>query len=489
MIKNNFWASTYLECVCEESRNDIVENQCASLLEFREKIKTLDYDELMELFCQITESKMIIMFQCGSGKKIDKSIKYNEIVVLAESTKRSDKRVIPILRSELLDYYRNNNYSGQPSSKLLLNVNSSIKIVSVDKEQEDLIVKNYHRQPCTITYIRLEYFKDLNSEKKQYLYLAMFYEESKKTDLSFVLDSLKKLLSFRYDLMNKIKDDFHGNLYGEKKKQEWRNKWLSIEKAGAHADSALINQIIDNSNFNSKKTFDAFFSENFQNNNENKNETNECYQIVQLISNIMIARYFRAILCPDDTEFFCKDNIINSGFSKYCSLEDVFWLKDDNTETLRIHTTEVCFENYERERRLYGKLGQNTQNKVVKGMPGEKYTTYRKRYLIAFIVDILNNLSKYGKKAKISIEETPFDLPNYLVFQNDFSSKNGKSCGELNYELKQSSEFDNAFEPIKIKGISIGCLTHFMQYYSHINVYYEENNGKIIYSVKLPILS
>lgn len=489
MIKNDFWASAYLECVCEETRNDIVENQGASLLEFRKKIKTLDYDELMEIFCQITKSKMIIMFQCGSGKKIDESIKYNEIVVLAESTKRSDERVIPILRSELLDYYRNNNSSGKPSSKLLLNVNSSIKIVSVGKEQEDLIVKNYHRQPCTITYIRLEYFKDLNSEKKQYLYLALFYEESKKNDLPFMLSSLKNLLSFRYDLMSKIKEDFHGNLYGEKKKQEWRNKWLSIEKAGAHADSALINQIIDNSTFNSKKIYDAFFLENTQDNNESQKEVNECYQIVQLIANIMIARYFRAILCTDDTDFFCKDNIINSGNSKYCSLEDVFWLNDDNIETIRINNTEISFENYERERRLYGRPAQNAQDKAVGGMLCEKHTTYRKRYLIAFIVDILNNLSKYGKKAKISIEETSDGLPNYLVFQNDFVSKNGKRCGELNYELKQSTEFDNAFEPIKIKGISIGCLTHFMHYYSNIKVFYEENKGQIIYSVKLPILA
>lgn len=494
-------SSIYLECVCDQTRKHFLQKELGSnfacLEQFRTDIQNKPYAELLDIFKKLMHSKMAIMFQERDRQTLTRSVEKRDIILLDRSTESTNDR-IGILRSELLEFYRDcYSVSNQPkdspfASTLLFKIDDEIKIVKVNQEQSDPMVCNYTREPCIICYVRLHYCDRLASADK-YIYFAFFYSERATNELPQIIQSLRSLLAFRYDLMERITKDFSGNLYGKQKETAWSNGWLSIEKAGAHTDSSEISRLIKSAKFDNTNILYTLLEED--NTKENANSKGEAKKLLDLIYNIEISMYYRAVISEGEYLFRSTDNILcchENEKEPYCKIEDVLRFSPITTNKIKVEFSPEHINNA----LLYGKYSECRTKDGTKtnGMPVVKEITCRRRYLRAFIVDILNNIVKYAKKGSTSRIYLEFsgDNPGYLVFANEVEhepyTEVTKWCAVQNYQLKQSAEFDHALNPDAPKGISLGCISHCMnQYGNFIACYAPEENNAWFY-IKLPII-
>lgn len=476
-----FLAATYLECVSDELReeisNDILNR---SYDDFQRDIEELTYEKLLHSFKTITNSDMVLMFQAAKGTTISSDTNYNQIVILAES---DTERHIPILRSELLEFYR--------SKTTVLLLKESIKIVNVPSSNIDPTVVSYSRPPCTIVFIEFGYGAESQYNRNR-IYFALFFKKENNSpyiSISDVLPSVRNFLLYRFNLVDRINRDFKNNIYGIQKEELWKNQWLSIEKAGAHADSKLIDDIIDDSAFNHECINTLFFDDKISSHEkDNKN-------VLQLIANILIARYFRLIFSADPNLWRCYDHIDDSN----SALNNILGLKYNDSIHFKSSEIPITFSKDLSYNWLMYYIKSNRNHS---GLPYEIKTTYSKKYLVAFLVDIFNNVLKMGQSVNISIEQTLGNEPAFLVIKNSVlydtvdeakwsilsEKEKVEYCYMLNYKLKQSIEFENAYDQSIKKGISLGCLNHFMSYFGRMKVYYEYCKETVWYCIKLPII-
>lgn len=492
--KEKFLYSLYLECICDNTRNKIIVDSNRkgyitenSLEEFVKIFEANTYDTVLYKLSIVSKSKMIIMFQVRKGAKITGETKWSQINVLSSP----EERKYPILNSELLNFYINSSNQEKFNGKLLFDIKDSVRLVSVNSVQSDKVVGTYKREDCKIAYVQLEYKDEVNNKNTNYIYFALFFDNDAKTNE--IMKSLQNFLSFKHYLLDRIKHDFRANLFGRNKEEEWKNEWLAMEKAGAHADNSTINSIIKDIGFSGETIQKALMTDKCSN-----AEEIEPKNMVLLTSNILIAKYFRAIFGIENESFYSLDNVVKSGNNKYCNLDDIIRISDSlkNGEQNELNNPKgfklVFKNNGFNEYSLYGKYGKKIgSSESIGGMPlsCNHKTTYRKRYLQAFIVDIINNALKYGNELEISIEKTKDDEPNYLVFKNNIKDNTtNKNYLERNYKLKASIEFDNPNGKLLTEGISLGCINHFMSYYTNMETYYEPNNINLFYCIKLPII-
>lgn len=280
------------------------------------------------------------------------------------------------------------------------------------------------------------------------------------------------------------------NIYGIQKEEFWKNQWLSIEKAGAHADSKFIDDIIEDSKFKNLCINTLFFDDNcICSDKDNKN-------VLQLISNILIARYFRLIFSSDPHFWRCFDHIDED----YSWLNDVVTF-DSNLKYLQSGENKIPIQ-------YSGKILSKLPLYFIEseedygGVPCIMETTYSKKYLIAFLVDVFNNILNRGKSIVVSTENSKTDEPGFLVMKNTVeiddildldwdtldAAQKLQYCNILNYNLKQSIEFENATDQSMKKGLSLGCLNHFMSYFGKMKVYYEYLDDVVWFCYKLPII-
>lgn len=498
--KNNFYASMYLECVCDTEREEFFgTNTDSKLADFRKAIKDDSYDVLLNAFVEMMHAKMAILFQERKRRPLSQASNGRSITVLSRSTESYTER-IGILRSELLDFYRNYSPmdSSRPASTLLLDIKDSVRVVEVAEKQNDPMVCWYERTPCVISYIQLDYLDQLSSEKK-HIYFAFFYEESKKDNLLELLEFIRCFLAFRFDLKKRIEKDFNGNMFGKQMETAWSNSWLSIEKAGAHTDSSEISRLVQEVEFKNSNIMNILFASPEKKMDGNVAE--EKKRIFRFIYNINISMYYRAVISEGDSPFYSVDDIIKNPAddkTRYYRVEDAMHFSKSDDPKILYGTGEnsdqkelTAINNAV----LFGKKSNpvTTSKKYTGGIPRKKAITVRQRYLQAFLMDILHNIEKFGKKgspARIYLELGK-NAPGYLVFCNEVE-RNGEDlehwCARENYRLKQAAEFDHAVDPNAQKGMSLGCIAHCMSDYGNMIVYYKHNGGNVFFEIKLPII-
>lgn len=499
--KKDFYTSMYLECICDTNRKDFLEEKSDSALEsHRRMIRDKRYDVLLDRFVKIMNAKMAILFHEKNQQHLEKADGGRNIVVLSRSTESCTNR-IGILRSELLDYYRNYipEDDSRPSSILLLDIKDTARIVEVASLQRDPMVCEYERMPCVISYIHLDYYDQLSSQD-QHIYFAFFYEIAQKDNVPELLEYIRRFLAFRYDLKQRIQKDFNGNLYGKRVETAWSNAWLSIEKAGAHTDSSEISRLVKEVEFKNTNIMDTLFA--LPASTMNGNITEEKRRIFRFIYNINISMYYRAVISEGDSPFFAVDDIIKNPEkleNKYHKIEDVLRFSQIENPTLLYGTGEVSDDAMLKsinEAILFGRKSKpmTEKKKCTGGIPKTKIITVRRRYLQAFLVDILHNMKKYGKQgapARIFLEAESIS-PGYLVFCNEveWEGENGAKewCVHENYRLKQATEFDHAVDPNAPKGMSLACLAHCMKDYGKLLVRYKQEQDKVYFEIKLPII-
>lgn len=510
--KITFLASTYFECVSDELRKTVLQeslinncvlqdteeepnNEYKRMLDivFRE---SNSYEEILHYLQLITHSDMIIMFQVSGGTKILEKTEYDKLVILAETNNLERSRYFPIVRSELLKFFR--------LSNSVLAIEETVKIVNIESEQKDSIVEEYRRVPCTISYIVLNYGVDSESFEDKYIYFALFYKlkaDDTYIPLPEILPNVRNLLLFRPYLIKRIKKDFEKNVYGRDKETAWKNQWLSIEKAGAHADSDLIDGVINKSGYDNQCISKLFFGRT----SDGANVAHE-KNVIQLVSNVLIARYFRLLFSSVKSNHM----IIDAVDSNNTLLKDIIQFNKEQTIIELENGNQIHIE-YDENVFYDWMLCQTISNKKSKNRGLESITknTFRKKYLIAFLVDVFNNISKRSSKVKISIKENSGSICSYLIIQNSVVkdiAANSKLycsnwddldvtqriewCKDLNYRLKQSIEFENA-ESYDIKrGISLGCLNAFIKAFpfGNIKAMYTVQNDEIWYQLELPII-
>lgn len=490
-----FWAAMYLESVCDETRAEFLKKWRGAadgsddkIQQFKKKIELAPYSDLMEELRKLTAAEKVVMFQSkDQGSLADKKVEYRDIIVLARTNDLKNK--INILRSELLEFYRNQDHSqGRPASVMLLDITDTVRIVRVDEQQQDLSVQSYQRTPCTIAYVRLDYIDQLNEGKTGHIFFAFFYPIKQSKSLLSILKYLQGFLSFRHSLKLRIEKDFNGNLFGKRTEELWRIDWLSIEKAGAHTDSSNVNRLISG---RSEQTdiLDTLFS-------AGKGSDKDSGQLLKLTYNIMIAMYYRAVISDDRKQFIAADNIEKGDeSSSYFKVQDLIKFSEQKLSDITIGFGCGQSANDINNAYVYGAASVPTldDGRKTGGIPQVKEVTFRCKYLRAFLVDILCNIETHGKsntQASIYIEDLQAEGPKYLVFQNQVdapSSNPAAWCQEKNYMLKQSIEFDHVDTMIP-KGISLGCIAHCVQWAGRFVVSYTHDNGKTYYTIKLPII-
>ena len=168
--KIEFFASMYLEAVCDETRVAFLEHwreEQSGLADkvgtFRKRIETEDYSSLLNSFRELMGGKKAVMFQTKAQN--DLTGKPEQSITVLTSSQDEEQEQIDILRSELLEFYCNHDsHMDRPFSQMLLDVKDTARVVLVGREQKDLAVQNYVRQPCTIAYARLDYTDRLCSD-------------------------------------------------------------------------------------------------------------------------------------------------------------------------------------------------------------------------------------------------------------------------------------------------------------------------------------
>lgn len=491
--KLEFFAAMYLESVCDETRaaflKDWEGDQQSSLDKveaFRKWIEAKDYDSLIRSLRELMGAKKAVMFQTKTQDNLTTETEYGSITVLASS---QEKERIDVLRSELLEFYCNHDpHRGRPFSQILLDVKDTARVVLVGKEQKDLAVQHYLRQPCTIAYARLDYTDRLHKNEIGHIFFAFFYPNEKSNDLMGILKYLQGFLSFRHNLKQRIEKDFNGNLFGKRTEEAWRIDWLSIEKAGAHTDSSGVNRLINQHPLeNNADILDTLF-------NPKKSRPKDNSQLLKLTYNILIAMYFRAVISAGQEQFRSADNLDDGDGGTYCKVSDLICFSDGEFEKFKLRFGKGQRKEEINNATLYGARSEieSADSKSCSGIPAHKRIASRKKYLRAFLVDILCNIENHGVEgecAEIYIENRP-GLPGYLVFQNQVSNSSDAPetwCGEENYRLKQSIEFDHMESSIP-KGFSLGCTAHCLRWAGDLVVYYSCREGKTFFTIKLPMI-
>lgn len=488
-----------MESVCDETRVAFLRNwrkdsydEDDKVRAFRDQIETEDYSSLLESFRKIMGARKVVMFQTRTQDDLTAETEHRSITVLASSQEENDQ--MDILRSELLDFYcRHTPCECRPFSKLLLEVKDTVRIVSVGEKQVDYAVQEYIRQPCTIAYVRLDYTDRLRVDKPGRVFFAFFYAADQSKDLMEVLKHLQGFLSFRHNLKQRIEKDFSGNIFGKRAEETWRIDWLSIEKAGSHTDSSGVNRLIKHRPSNSNidiDIMDTLF-------NPSNSMPEDSGQLLKLTYNILIAMYFRAVISAGQDQFISADNLDDGDKDTYCKVGDLIPLSEKNYEKFKLRFAKGQNEEYINNAPLYGVPNKITtlDGRDCTGIPAYKGMATRRKYLQAFVVDILCNIENHGtagEYAEIYIEDCP-DPPGYLVFKNQVTKdpKDSKDpetwCRQKNYELKRSIEFDHmgASGP---KGFSLGCIAHCMRWIGNLVARYSCENGKIYFTIKLPII-
>lgn len=507
MEKLEFLASMYLEAVCDETRREFLKGWNVELGHEEDRIRSFEneigkapYSDLLDILRVLMDAKKVIMFHAKSQGDLVDSVEYRDIMVLARSKEESDR--IDILRSELLEFYRSHDsQAGRPASMILLDVKDTVRIVRVSAVQKDLVVQNYLRTPCTISYVRLDYTDYLNQKKTGNIFFAFFYPEMQRNQLLTILKHLQGFLSFRHNFKQRIERDFNGNLFGKRIEEAWRIDWLSIEKAGAHTDSSGVNKLISDRLKGEKlavlegKTdvLKSLFG-------EEASQASDSSKFLKLIYNIIIAMYFRAVISDENDQFKSADNIDeNDEGTSYYRVRDLIEFSKVDYQTIKLKFGKGQSAEDINEVYLYGAVSipKREDGKCTGGFPVPKKITFRRKYLRAFLVDILCNIQHYGVKnewAEIYIENRK-DAPGYLVFKNqvEIQEKQGeagkldKVCRTENYKLKQSVEFDHVETAIP-KGISLGCIAHCVQWAGGLVVSYVSEGNKSYFIIKLPII-
>lgn len=511
-----FFSSMFIEAVSDETRTQFVKNMPVGdaavsdtdkLRSFERKIQeSKQYENIMASLCDLTNAKYVVMFQLRNQEPISERTDHWDVIRLADSTIDYGES-FSLLRSEMIDFFRLDSDSGSLScGDVLLDIRDSIRIVNVKKTQNDRSVGEYTREPCTIAYTRIDYIDHSSGNDPKSLYLAFVYpptEENEKTgSLIKILGHLQGFLSFRDILVKKIEDDFNGNLYARQIDEAWRSYWLSIEKAGAHTDSTGISRILKNTAGNNYSIFQYLF-------NPADCEPIANRDYLRLIYNITIAMYYRAVISREDKEFKTADNIETrhkdmetlggaegeSGGMYYERIGDLVKFKE-------IDNPRITFGNGQNAEDinsayLYSKpCHPNDEKFVFSGMPARKEITFSKKYLKAFLVDILCNIEAYGMEKKAALIYTEFDGPGpgYLVFRNAVKRRScdipdSSSYLEKNYKLKQALEFDNTSRNTP-KGISLGCISHCVKWAGVLKVEYDWNAQEQCeyFTIKLPII-
>lgn len=493
--KLEFFASMYLESVCDETRvaflKDWERDQQGTedrVGAFRERIETEDYSSLIKSFRELMGAKKAVMFQTKTQEDLTIDTECRSITVLTSS--QEEEKRIDILRSELLEFYRSHRpHSGRPFSRMLLDVKDTVRVVLVGREQEDPVVQYYVRQPCTIAYVSLDYTDSLHSDEIRRIFFAFFYPEEQSEDLMKVLKHLQGFLSFRHNLQQRIEKDFNGNLFGKRAEEAWRIDWLSIEKAGAHTDSSGVNRLI---NQRYSKDNEAILDILFGSVAAGPEDSS---QLLKLIYNILIAMYFRAVISDGEERFTSADNIESGDGGSYFKVSDLIRFSEKDYKGLKLRFGNGQKEEDVNNALLYGACNtlQSQDGKTsYTGIPAYKSITFRSKYLRAFLVDILCNIETYGAKdeyAEIYIEDCPTP-PGYLVFRNQVVNGSDSPrdwCREENYKLKQSIEFDHVETSIP-KGFSLGCIAHCMRWAGELKASYSCEDGKTYFTIKLPMI-
>lgn len=496
-----FLAAMYLEAVCNETRrefladgSEVADLEERRVQEFENEIEKADYGDLLEHFRGRMGAKKVIMFHTRSQGELSDDVEYRNIMMLAHSKEEESER-IDILRSELLEFYRSHDFEkGCPFSTLLLDVKDTVRIVHVGAEQKDLAVQNYTRKPCTIAYVRLDYTDNLDGRKTRNIFFAFFYPEIQRKQLLSVLKHLQGFLSFRHSFKQRIEKDFNGNLFGKRAEEAWRIDWLSIEKAGSHTDSSgiskLINDYLERAPAVSKGKTDILESLF----GKKQGQASDSSQFMKLIYNIIIAMYFRAVISDENDQFRSADNIDeNTQDTSYYRVQDLIRFSEVDYGTIKLTFGKGQSAQDVNEAYLYGAVSvpKREDGKCTGGVPKPKKISFRRKYLRAFLVDILCNIQSHGAKdewAEIYVEYRA-GAPGYLVFRNQLKEKtqSEKVCREKNYKLKQAVEFDHVETAIP-KGISLGCIAHCVQWAGGLVVSYVSEGDKSYFIIKLPII-
>lgn len=497
MKELEFLASMYLESANDNTRREFLAewNKFNSdkedrIQRFRNHIEQAKYDELLGVFKVLMKANDALMFQSRFQGDLTDDVSYNEVILLA---RQHDKQKTA-MRSELLEFYRNNDFSsGRPSSKLLLDIKDSVRIVKVESEQNDLSVLKYNRSKCIIAYVCLGYTDHFNRNENARVFFAFFYPDDQESNLLMILKHLQGFLSFHHDLKQRIERDFNGNLYGDRIEEMWRTDWLSIEKAGSHTDSTGVNRLIkDKASSNQSENILRILFEPTQ------AEPEHIKQFWKLLYNILIAMYYRSVISESDEEFFSANNITQKlmGIPSYSQVSDLINFKDDvMLSGIRL----VCHMPNKWEdinsAHIYGTESVVEDDGIYfSGVPEIKMITFAEKYLRAFLVDILCNIEAHGKvgtEAEVYIEDRG-EKPGYLVFKNQIDVNNTINdlddyCKKRNYWLKQAIEYDYNDNTIP-KGISLGCISRCMKIADNMVAYYSCDDRKCYFIIKLPII-
>lgn len=355
-----------------------------------------------------------------------------------------------------------------------------------------------------IAYIQLNYTDRLFPEK-QSIYFAFLFEATQKDNLERLVECIRCFLSFRYDLKLRIEKDFNGNLFGKRAEATWCSDWLSLEKAGAHTDSSEISRLLKRVDFKSNNIMEILFPADCTTAEKANAGVDESAGIrkeiiYRFIYNINISMYYRAAISYGDGPFSAVDDIIISdsqGHERYYRVEDVLKFSRVSEEKILYgtgeHSDDSAMESIN-QAILFGKTSKirNGTNKLTGGIPRKKTLTIRRRYLQAFLLDILHNAQVYGNGPTRIYLEPKQGAQMYLVVCNEVFLDKGtdleKWCLRKNYELKQAAEFDHATDPNAKKGMSLGCIAHCMKDYGGMIARYRYQNGKVFFEIKLPII-
>lgn len=511
-MNKEFLSLLFLECVCEEDRNELF--QTLSLTDEKkltvEKLRNIicneNYSTITKSINKISNSESCIIFQTFDGQELSEKTFDNDIVIIEKSNNPSSKS-FEITRSELLAFYRNHYNNSMPRSSLFLKIKNSLKIVQVESKQNDLIVQQYIRQPCTISYIHLQFKSD--SGKRQHVYVALAFAREK--DYYDILCGTRALLSFRSDIVKRFKNDFKENkpaLYAD---TCFRWEWLADKKAGDHMCDQNID-IISNKFLENANDMIKYF-------NKNVDKPLTPQDDMLLIANTHIARYFRRLVAERFGNFDIRSTNIN----------DLSFSKIINTPTEANHFEDKIFFTDEKLKFNNYKLISTVGNSDTLPSFNDKSNikTYNIKYLHCFLIDILNSMLLHTRskeldefsdeeKRSISIEDIVVENDNapiysYLVFINlvdKIDNKlNEEKIKELlliqNYELKQKIEFEKNAQSNQAQGISLGSLANFVKnfdatdtplflnaFYKHKIVKDQQGNDHYVrqFVLKLPIL-
>lgn len=490
--KKLFLSILFLECICDKDRVNISNTIHETLESFRESIQNSNYSNIVKKLCRISKSESFIIFQTYNGDPVDKNTNYNDIVIIDKANKdSSDSEGFEITRSELLDFYRNQDNQDIPQSNEILNIKNSLKIVNVFKQQKDLIVGNYIRTPCKISYLQLQF----NTDKKtvQNVYMALIFNNKQK--YFEILSYTKNILAFRDDIVQRFKTDFKENKPAQYADTKFRQEWLADKKAGDHMCDYNIDNICLQF-FKEAQSMLKFFE------NENSKDILCDKDSMILISNTHIARYFRRLVSERFYNVSTRTTDININKN---NLKGIIDFSDGSN----LFDIDVDLKNEK-----YDIIVSEGNSKTLNSFDSCNRKTYKIKYLQCFLIDVMNSMyvhtnknewpTNYKPEIKVEKSLGAFNI-FYLTFNNIVELCDEYLCNideiilSKNYELKQKIEFEKNASGNTAQGISLGSLAKFINDFDkserevNIQAYYEEkeisDKNYLQFSLKLPILT